>query len=142
MAVKAGYPKDIPWTLATQIALCVYLILTIFSMFHRADFLSVTICALGLYVLDNPQNITQKTFRCLLLMTVVSWLYDLTFLFVLNDSNKENKLDGGAEKTVRMFSHICLWLSFIFRIVVILIFWKDSHDFQAILGTPLDLPLK
>jgi len=128
--------------MATQVTLCIYLVLTVCSMFHRADFLSVTICAIGLYVLDNPQNIEQKTFRSLVLMTIVSWAYDLIYLFLLNDSHGANKLDGGAEKTVRMFSHFCLWLSFIFRIVVILIFWKDSHDFSGILGSPMDLPLK
>jgi hypothetical protein len=74
------------------------------------------------------------------MLIVVSWLYDATYLFFLKNSKKESQLDGGVEGSVRTFSDICLWISFFFRIIVALVFWKDSLDYKNILGGGLDLP--
>ena len=139
LATKAGQ-KEIPWALATQVSLFIYFLLTCFAMFHRADFVSLTVVGVGIYVIDNPQNVTPKTFRGLVLAIVCSWVYDLIYLLFLKNNAKEAELDGGTESTVRNFSFFCLWISFFFRIIVALIFWKDSHDFRNIMNQPLDLP--
>ena len=139
LAGRAGFAQ-VPWALATQVSLFVYFLLTCFAMFYRADFVSLTVVATGIYVIDNPQNVTHKTFRGLVAAIACTWVYDLIYLFLLKDSGKAAALDGGMESTVRGFSHLCLWISFFFRIVVVLIFWKDSHDFRNIMSAPLDLP--
>jgi len=53
LATKMGY-QNIPWLRLTEGVLLVYLVLTVLSMFVRPDFLSVTVCAVGIYVLERP----------------------------------------------------------------------------------------
>ena len=132
VAQKAGLDhNNIPWAMATLCVLGVYLILTIFAMFYRADFLSLTICTMGIYIIDNPQNCDRGTFRMLVVAIVVSWVYDILFLW-LRSASHENKLSGGTEGTVIYFSFTCAWISFFWRILVALVFWKDSLDFNNI----------
>lgn len=74
VAKKAGIHGDIPWALATIISLFVYFLLTCFSLFYRADFLSLTVCAVGIYVCDNPANVSRTTFRKLVIAIVITWI--------------------------------------------------------------------
>ena len=133
MSRRIGLRGEIPWILATQIVLFIYFILTCFSMFYRADFLSLTCCAVGLLVLDNPDLITRATFRRLALCIVLSWIYDIVFLLFIRDGNAEAEADGGTESTVRAISLLFCYISFFFRIIVALVFWKDSLDFKKII---------
>jgi len=136
-APRAGMDsKNIPWGHATLLVLGVYLILTIFAMFYRADFLSLTICTMGIYIIDNPQNCERGTFRMLVAAIAVSWVYDIIYLWVRSASH-ENKLSGGTEQTVIYFSFLCTWISFFWRILVAIVFWKDSLDFNNIVQTQL-----
>lgn len=102
-------------------------------MFYRADFLSLTCCAVGLLVLDNPDLITRATFRRLALCIVLSWIYDLVYLLIIRDGTAEAEADGGTEGTVRAISLLFCYISFFFRIIVALVFWKDSLDFKKII---------
>ena len=72
--------------MATLVVLGIYLILTVFAMFYRADFLSLTICTMGIYIIDNPQNCDRGTFRLLVAAIVVSWVYDILYLWVRSAS--------------------------------------------------------
>ena len=130
LASKAGV-TEIPWAQATMVVLAVYLILTIFSLFYRADFLSLTICTIGIYIIDNPRDIERQTFRYLVAGIAVTWLYDILF-FMLRSPAQENKLSGHTEGTVIYFSFTCAWISFFWRIIVAIVFWKDSLDFRNI----------
>ena len=67
----------------------------------------------------------------LVVAIVVSWVYDILFLW-LRSASHENKLSGGTEGTVIYFSFTCAWISFFWRILVALVFWKDSLDFNNI----------
>ena len=134
MAQRMGFRgEEIPWILATQIILFIYFLLTCFAMFARPDFLSLTCCAVGLLVLDNPDLISRSTFRSLTACILVSWVYDLVYLFMIRDSSQEAEADGGTEGTARGISVLFAYLSFFFRIVVALVFWKDSLDFRKII---------
>ena len=107
----------------------VYLILTLFCMFNRKDMISITICACATYVLQNPEYIDRGTFRGFVLMILVSWVWDFFYLFLFTSAADEDDEDGGMEYTVRRFSRLFAYISFFFRIVVLLVFWKDSVDF-------------
>lgn len=45
-------------------------------MLKRNCFLSLTVAALAIYVLNNPAAITRQTFRGFVLLIAVSWAYD------------------------------------------------------------------
>jgi len=109
-------------------------------MFHRPDFLSLTVCAIGLLVLDNPELISRSTFRRLALTIAVSWVWDLIYLLLIRDGSAESDEDGGAESTVRGISVFFTYISFFFRIIVALVFWKDSLDFQKIIRGSKGIP--
>ena len=66
-------------------------------------------------------------------MILVSWVWDFLYLFWFTSSADEDDEDGGMEYTVRRFSRLFSYISFFFRIIVFLIFWKDSVDFSKII---------
>lgn len=45
-------------------------------MLKRNCFLSLTVAVIALYVIENPAAISRQTFRGLVLLIVVSWVYD------------------------------------------------------------------
>ena len=67
----------------------------------------------------------------LVLMIFVSIVADL-FWFYISDLSSDVD-DGGMEKSVRSFSLTMSYFSFFFRIIVALVFWKDSLDFVRII---------
>ena len=46
--------ETIPWLLVTQIVVWIFLGLTLIQMLKRNCFLSLTVCAVAIYVLENP----------------------------------------------------------------------------------------
>lgn len=79
----------------------------------------------------NTEKIKRWTFRALVLGIFVSLLYDL-FWFMMHDVNNDLS-DGGLQKSIKNFSLIMSYFSFFFRIIVALVFWKDSLDFNRII---------
>ena len=65
-------------------------------------------------------------------MIAVSWVWDFFYLFIFTSAADEDEEDGGMEYNVRRFSRLFSYISFFFRIIVFLVFWKDSVDFNAI----------
>ena len=68
--------ETIPWLTVTKFLVLVFLVLVLLQMMKRNCFLSLTVAVLAIYVLDNPANITRQTFRGLVLLLAVSWVYD------------------------------------------------------------------
>jgi len=69
----------------------------------------------------------------LVLMAFVSFLYDLIFLLLIRDVQAEDMEFQGMQVNVHRFAYIFVWLSFLFRPVVIIILWKDSREFRKII---------
>jgi hypothetical protein len=57
--------------------------------------------------------------------------YDLAWFFMHDVSNDTS--DGGLQKGIKNFSLYMSYFSFFFRIIVALVFWKDSLDFTRII---------
>lgn len=129
---RYGFNK-VHYELLTKVVLLVYLVLTVFSMFYRPDFMSITCVSLGIYAVMNPQGITRSLFRMLVVFMLVSFVYDLVFLIFIHDADAEDELDSQMAVNVRRFSYFFCWVSFAFRPLVILVFWKDSLDFRRII---------
>lgn len=101
---------------------------------QRTAFVSLTVGMLSLYVLDNPQNIARQTFRGFVLLIAVSWVYDFLWLFLFSASAaEEDEEDGGNEYKLRRFVRLISYINFFFKIILVLVFWKDSLDFRNII---------
>ena len=132
MAKRAGYDYEkVPWLEFTKGIVLIYLILTMLVSFQRKDSISITICTCAGYVLEFPRYITRNTFRGFVLMIFVSWVWDFFYLFFFTSVADEDEEDD-MEYNVRRFSRLFSYISFFFRIIVLLVFWKDSVDFSKI----------
>jgi hypothetical protein len=81
IAVKLGF-KSVPWFTLTKIVLGIYTALTCFVLFFRPDFINLTVCTTGIYMIMNTDKIRKWTFRLLVFGIFMSLLYDL-FWFML-----------------------------------------------------------
>jgi hypothetical protein len=131
LAQKYNY-QQIPWLNLTKLVLLVYFVLTIFSMFYRPDFMSITAVSIGGYILINTSGSRRSDFRLLVLFLFISFVYDLIFLIFLHDSEADDELDSHMADNVRRFAYFFAWLSFAFRPAVILVLWKVSLHFRSI----------
>ena len=103
-------------------------------MFKRNCFLSLTVATTAIYVLNNPRAIKRETFRLFVLLIAVSWVYDFVSLFLIEaDASEEDEEDGGNEYKLRRFVKLFAYITLIFKVVVVLVFWKDSLDFRNII---------
>jgi len=72
-------------------------------------------------------------FRWFVGFLFLSLFYDL-FWFAIKSSEytADQKADGGLEKKIRIFSLYVSYVSFVLRIVVASVYWKDSLDYEGI----------
>ena len=152
-----GY-RSVPWLGATYFFLFVQLILSMLTQIHRKDQISITVCAIGLYMLSYPENTRRYQFRMLVALIFLSIVQDV-FWFVLNRDTEDDEDDGGLERGVKSFSRAMSFVSFVWRVslvntclndlvfvwdfanlcvfillqfVLAMILWKDSLDFVGI----------
>lgn len=59
-------------------------------MIARPDFLSLVIITLGFFALECPNYVSRKAFRMLVLMALITFVYDLLFLFIIRDVEAED----------------------------------------------------
>lgn len=123
---------QVPWFRLTVLVLGIYALLTMLVCFYRTDFINLTIITWSFYVLINTEEVKKTTFRTLVLGIVISWVYDLMWLFLQNWT-EDFRYDGGAELGIRKFALFFSYISFFFRILVVMVFWKDSMDFNEII---------
>lgn len=96
--------------------------------------LSLTVCLLALYVLHFPNVINRKTFRYLVMLIAFSWVYDFIWFALIDSSAADEDLeDGGAEYKIRRFTKFVSWISLLFKLILVAVFWKDSIDFRSII---------
>lgn len=126
--------ETIPWLEITRVVVWIFLGLTMLVMLKRPAFMSITVAGVALYVLDNPQNIGRQTFRGLVLLLAASWVYDFITLFLIDSSSsEEDEEDGGQEAKLRRFTRLFSYINLLFKVIVVLVFWKDSLDFRNII---------
>ena len=118
----------------TKAVVYIFLVLVLLQMLKRPCFLSLTAIALALYVLEYPENIQRNTFRQLVVLLVLSWGYDFMQLFFIDASaSDEDEEDGGNEYKLRRFTRLLTYITLLFKVIVVLVFWKDSLDFRSII---------
>ena len=130
LASKVGFDY-VPWFTLTKIVLAIYTVLTIFVLFYRQDFINLTVCVIGIHMMLDPSKVKRWTFRMLVLGIVFTLIFDLIFFFT--QEYTADQTDGGVERGVRSFALTISYFSFFFRIIVAIVFWKDSLDFNRII---------
>jgi hypothetical protein len=125
--------EDIPWAELTKAVLCIYFVLTILAMTTKPDFLSLGVVMLGFFSMECSSYVTRRTFRLLVGLSFVSFVYDIVFLLFIRNVQAEDMEFQGMQINVHRFAYLFVWLSFCFRPIVILILWKDSRDFRKII---------
>jgi hypothetical protein len=83
----------------------------------------------------NIQKITQNTFRYLVVFVFVSIGYDILWFYLKYSEYyaDDTITDGGTEKGIRKFSLSASLLLLIFKLLMALVFWKDSLDYENIM---------
>jgi len=72
----------------------------------RADSLNITVCCIAIYLLMHTSEVSKKSFRALVLLTLLSLIYDFLWYFLQNQ-NEIDYLDGGS---VSNPTYIAQWL--------------------------------
>jgi len=123
-----------PWFKIMQYFNIVYTLLTLVTLFLRSDFINLTVCVLIYYCIAFVNSIPRYLFRLILVGLVFSWFSDFMW-FLLHTSTWWDRAayDGDVELTLRRVVVIISYLSFLFRIFVIVIFWKLSVDFNRLI---------
>lgn len=121
--------ESLDWLLITKYAIFIYLVVTCFSCYYRADFLSMTVIALTIFAVELPHFFRRSTFRKLVGLCAVTFVYDFIHLFFMHDSRVDDEADGGMQRGVRTFSYFFAWISFLLRPIICIILWKDSLHF-------------
>jgi hypothetical protein len=87
---------------------------------------------IAIYLLFTIKETERNTFRYLVLGLFLSIIYDLLwFAIKLNDATSPDA--AGVEKNLRSFSWLMAYLGFFLRLLMFIVFWKDSMDFEAIM---------
>ena len=126
--------ETIPWLLLTKVLVYIFLVLVLLQMLKRSCFLSLTVVALALYVLEYPESIGRQTFRFFVVLLVASWVYDFLQFFVIDASAaEEDEEDGGNEYMLRRFVRLVAFIAMVFKLLLVVVFWKDSLDFRNVI---------
>jgi len=123
---------EVPWAELTKAALLVYFGLTMLSMIARPDFLSLVVITLGMFAMECPTFVSRRAFRMLVGLALLTFVYDIVFLLFVRDVQAEDMEFQGMQVNISRFAYLFVWLSFLFRPIVILLLWKDSRDFRRI----------
>ena len=91
------------------------MILAMLTQFHRKDFITMTVCALGFYFLTYNESTRRSQFRMLVLLIACSIVQDVLW-FVFNRDTEDDDDDGGVERSVKTFSRKVSYLSFAWRV--------------------------
>ena len=61
-------------------------------------------------------------------------MYDFLWFAIIDASSADEDLeDGGNEYKIRRFTKFVSWISLLFKLIVVAVFWKDSIDFRSII---------
>jgi mannose/fructose/N-acetylgalactosamine-specific phosphotransferase system component IIC len=95
--------------------------------------MSIAVITAAMFAIENHQYVHRKHFRLLVAFTVVTFIYDLVFLFFIRDVKAEDAEFDGLHINLNRFAYTFVWISFLFRPIVILVLWRDSLEFRRII---------
>ena len=130
LSIKLGFDET-PWYILFRISMYSYILMTLFWWFYKPDFLNITVCSIMFYLFANPMQMRQWHIRLISFGIFITWIFDLTWI-IINTSHywDEQPYDGNVELGLRRFVLCVCYISFIFRIVIFIVFWKVSVEFS------------
>ena len=128
---KKGF-LQINWARLCFTVTVIYTVLNLFAGLYRADFLNITVCAVAIFLLTNPEMVDKTSFRLLVAGTFLSLVYDIVWR-CMQDFYAEELADCGLQQSVHIFSYWVLWVMMLIKIVMGFVYWKASLDFAAII---------
>lgn len=115
--------SEIPWSKATQIGTYLLLLFTVFVMFYRSDFFSLTIALVAVaFIIKDPQN--AMSYRYLCIMMAVGVVLDLVWMFMFITHWLSEHPEGGMKKWSALMSIVNLLL----KLVLSLVYWKNTIE--------------
>ena len=98
LAAQMGY-RSVPWLGATYFFLFVQLILAMLTQIHRKDQITISVCAIGIFMLSYPETTRRSQFRMLVGLIFLSLVQDVLW-FVLNRDveDDEDRGRGGRRR--------------------------------------------
>ncbi|CAI2364733.1 unnamed protein product [Moneuplotes crassus] len=119
--------RSTPWFRMMQWSAIIYNLLTLCSCFLRSDFVNLSTCVLICFSIAKIETSKRWQFRLIVYCLLASWVIDLIWI-IMHTSPwwRRVRYDGDVELGMRRFVVIISFLSFLFRIFVLLIFWKFS----------------
>ena len=113
VANRMGY-RQVPWVGLIYVCLIIQMLLAMFSQYARKDFLVITGCCIGIYFMEFPEAVRRRSFRGLVLLFVLSMIYDISWEVMNNDIAEDDS--GGVEQDVKRFSTLMFYISFVWRV--------------------------
>ena len=113
-ANQAGY-RDVPWLGLTYVMLLMQVVLAMLTQIHRKDQVTITVCALGFYMIEYAEITRRWQFRMLVALIFLSLVQDVLW-FLLNRDVEDDDDDGGTEKKIKIFSRIMSFISMGWRV--------------------------
>lgn len=124
--------RQINWARLCFTVTVINTVLNLFAGLYRADFLNITVCAVAIFLLTNPEIVNKTSFRLLVAGTFLSLVYDIVWR-CMQDFDAEELADCGLQQSVHIFSYWVLWVMMLIKIVMGFVYWKASLDFAAII---------
>lgn len=78
-------------------------------------------------MLFNLETLSKNTFRWLVLGLFLSIIYDLLYFYLRASQPHE------IEQGIYAFSSVMSYIAFFLRLFMVLVYWKDSLDFDGIM---------
>ena len=67
-----------------------------------------------MFYMEFPETVRRRSFRNLVLLFVLSMIYDVAWELINNDIAEDDS--GGVEQDVKRFSEFITWISFAWRV--------------------------
>ena len=88
----------------------ILLILNMLASFDRADYVTSIAAILAIFFLNDNSDINRDKFRYLPIVMLISVVYDIIWLFLIQDRAHEGEVsEGGLESTV---INVAIWASY------------------------------
>jgi len=118
--------QQLNWSKTTYYCMMIYLLLCTLGMWYRSDFPNLMIAIAGLYyyLTAKAGYLNHRKFA---LAVLISEIYDIIWLSIYCASWASGlDRDEGIEDGIRVFTLILTILNFLFKIVLAILFWKNS----------------
>ena len=136
---KKGF-KVPKWSRATFVLTIIFLVITLFIHFYKADFVNLTVCTVAIYLLSNAKDAQPKHFRYLVAGTALSFVYDLLWMILRGQGMMSDDEEGNVEASIRSFSFTMVWIGLVCKVIMLFVYWMASLKYEDIIDERAALP--